>query len=811
MKKIVTLFLCLAMVLGIVGCSTTTTQEVEKPVHSDGYSKTWTASDTETVKHETGQLTIDDGWGSVIADGSSAGILAGAEEELYATQYTFVARLCTDGYSSTNINVVAKLRAVGEDGVELGSRTLTMRDFGADLTYKDYSFTFNVPKQQKVEVQIYWPGYEYVRVRQFALMSKSEDTADYKTGPEAILGIDQNEAVPTYDEDVLYYFDLFDWVNAMPTYADQYDIANLVATLQGLVNRDGVHLYIRNTSANRFHSDVDGYWLEYLTEDGRWLADKDVVTIKTPITLLKLFENYFTGWAVWDQSVPATVNAVATACGVDDLLPARWSSDRGSLYTYLMNYEGFAEEKPIKVDLANKFMSTDTNDKIYQSETNCTGSRKNDVYIWAKEQYLDTHKTNSHLMAYHVDAYSENNVSVSYSDITNMYLSNRDYYIAEKAFFFDLSVMEFENPNDDPDQFKNGTFSSDSTIDYKTFTAIMTAQNAYAESVDASRPIDIGGFTPWHLKYTRYTNPEASGDVDVEWETVYQFSIYYAQVNADAPSFTAMSNASIYRQYPMKDTYTQSGKFSADNPDPSEKLPSSDEQGVNYLLFYFGDFDASAWLNTAMPNFWNDPNRGKIPVAYSFSLDIYKRAGHVIDMMYETATENDYFVAGDNGTDYLNPEAFYANWRDESLNGSLDQWIAYNKKVYERFDIDVSGFLILTSRSTDEQKQEILEGYSEFSIGLGTNQGGLNNTNVNGMQIVREIDWSNVDGLAGNFADVSNNGNCTFTMVRFILVSPSDIYNSYQELLSRYPNKNFKVLDPYTFFALQEEYNGFTD
>ncbi len=709
----------------------------------------------------------------------------------------------TNGYDATNINVVAKMRVLGADGTELGSTTLTMRDFGASLTYADYTCTFSVPKKQNVTLQIYWPGYEYVRVSEFAVMSKNTDTKDYKTVPEQILGVDKNETVPTVEDNKLYCFDLESWVKQMPTQEDQYDIQNLIATLQGLVNRDGQRLFIKNTNVQ--NANTDSYWLNYLTKEGNWLENKQVVEIKAPITLLKMFESYFEGFAIWDQAVPATVNAVATACGVDSLLPLRYSSDKGSMTSYLLNYTGFANDKEVKVDLSNKFATSNKNEKIYDSDTKCTGSRKNDVYIWAKEHYLDTHKTNSHLMAYHVDAYSLDKVSASYDNINNMYLSNRDYYIAEKAFFFDLSVMEFEIPDDDPDQADLNP--ADGTIDYATFTAIMKSQNAYAKEVDASKVIDIGGFTPWHLKYTKYTNSNASGEVEVEWETVYQFSVYFASVNADAPSLTAMANASIYRKFPMQTSYSQSGKYSKDNVDSNEKLPKSNEQGVNYLLFYFGDFDSSAWLNSAMINFWNDPKRGEIPIAYSFALDLYKRAGHVVDWMYSTATENDYFVAGDNGTGYLNPEAFYASWRDSSLNGDLTKWIAYNKPVYERFDIDVTGFLILSGRATSHY-EDILNAYSELSpVGLGTNAGSLNGNSYNGMQVVSEKDYLSTSQLANSLVDKTNNGQCTFTMVRFILKSPTDIYNMYQELLTNYASKNVKVLDPYTFFALQAEYN----
>ena len=56
-----------------------------------------------------------------------------------------------------------------------------------------------------------------------------------------------------------------------------------------------------------------------------------------------------------------------------------------------------------------------------------------------------------------------------------------------------------------------------------------------------------------------------------------------------------MANASVYMNYPMQETYSQTA-----SKEIKEDLPSSSEQGANYILFYMGDFDASAWLNTAM-------------------------------------------------------------------------------------------------------------------------------------------------------------------------------------------------------------------
>lgn len=60
MKKIMTVFLCLALFLGAVGCGESA-EEKEELIHSDGYSKLWSASD-DSVSHETGDLAVDAGW-----------------------------------------------------------------------------------------------------------------------------------------------------------------------------------------------------------------------------------------------------------------------------------------------------------------------------------------------------------------------------------------------------------------------------------------------------------------------------------------------------------------------------------------------------------------------------------------------------------------------------------------------------------------------------------------------------------------------------------------------------------------------------
>lgn len=789
-KKAMALLLCLSLVFGVVGCSTSSREE---DVEYAPYSEVWRASD-ESVVHGTGDLAVDDGWGAVLDTESGALCAVETSQDLHPTAYTAAARLLVSEKKSDK-TTVAVLRVLDQNGVELGRETVRLCDFDAKLIYQDFTFTFEVKERTPATFEIYWPGTSYVRVIEFGIMSKTlAALPDFTVVGKEILGVDiEEESEITYDENTLYYFDLLSYMQEMRDTEAQYDIANLICTLQGLVNRDAQRLFVRFTARNSFSADTDSYWLNYLTAEGQFLADKTVVTVKSPMTLLEIFKDYYAGFAAWDRTVPATVNAVATACGVENLLPVRYSTVANSLYSYISTADAFVG-KEIKVNLGGKFTGEG---KIYETELDSTGSRKNDVYLWAKAKYLDAGLVNSHMMAYHVDAYASDTVFASYGDLQNMFLSNRDYYIANKCFFFDLSPM-YEIPDDDPDQADlDLTETGGITIDQTTFDAIMIAQSTLAENKDATKPIDVGGFTPWHLKYTRYTNPSASGEVDCEWETVYRFSIYNAYINADAYGYTAMANASIYMGYPMQETYTQTA-----SKEIKGTLPTSSEQGANYIMFFMGDFDSSAWLNTAMISMWNDSKRGSIPLCWTFALDLHKRAGHVVDMMYATATENDYFVAGDNGAGYLNPEA-YATAASQDVYGDLDSWANYNKTLFERFDIDYQGFLV-TRKSASE---DIIKCYSKFCDGLASNWS-YTGAAQEGITVVQSRDYTSVGDLVKAFTPKKVGDSSTFMQIRFILRSPTELYSVWEQLSSeRYAEYNFKLVDPYTFYGLCEQQN----
>ena len=120
-------------------------------------------------------------------------------------------------------------------------------------------------------------------------------------------------------------------------------------------------------------------------------------------------------------------------------------------------------------------------------------------------------------------------------------LSNHDYFIARRAFFFDLSPWGDEAPVDDPQQ----------TVgrDQQTMLQLLRALHDRApRSV-----IKIGGFPPWPYKYTTHGGAGKHDGVPTEWEFTRLISQFNAYHEADAAGPGAMANASFFAHYPLQD------------------------------------------------------------------------------------------------------------------------------------------------------------------------------------------------------------------------------------------------------------------
>lgn len=570
----------------------------------------------------------------------------------------------------------------------------------------------------------------------------------------------------------LVYFDLKSCLEAMPEdTVFRYDAVKLAASLQGVVNRAAPRLAIRflDEQGAQGPINVDDYYLE-LFQKG-WLKDTEIVREKDLAALLRRFPEAMAGAVLWDQEVPATANVAATVCGVEGWMPVR----AGGAFAAWLAAEGLMP--PVKRDLTGKFTGAES------------GSAKCDAYLWAKREYLDAGKCHPALMANYIDAYTQapGQPGFTYTDLHNATLANHDFYIAHRAFFFDLGVWEDEAPVDDPGQ-PLGT-------DKKTLIALLKSQ---FERNGGKTFTSVGGFTPWNLKYTNHGAAGGKHEpVPTEWEYAAILSAHNALMDADALGLACLTNASAWRHHPLEAAYRQ-------NPRPAKRSL----EDKTYILVYMGDYDAAAWLSRTLPRLWDDPARGRIPIAWAFNPNLAERVPYVFDHIYRTKSENDWFIGGDSGAGYVNPNLLTGDRLGSGMPDALELWVAHNQNWYARFDYTITGFVI--NGFHGDMPLRLQEAYTKFSPdGVGM-QLGFEEKLVNGTPFLRHSSDIYPDGrdlgkAANEMARFARKRKPQFIIFRWILQSPTTLESVARIMGETHPEHNFEFCDPYTFFDLYRQ------
>ena len=580
--------------------------------------------------------------------------------------------------------------------------------------------------------------------------------------------------VPAHNDPIV----LFDAIKCLETLKNdsvlQYDTLNFVSSLQGVVNRDHPRLLIRFQEGAGISGNIniDDYWLEKMQTG--WLKGRAITRVDTLDRILELFPEARAGVVVWDPEVLATSNVAATICGVEGWIPVRADS---------VFYKQIVESSPripVKCSLVGKFTGA------------ATGSKKCDAYLWAKREYLDKGRCNDALMANYIDAYTQvpSAPGFHYHNFGFATLTNHDYFIAKKAFFFDLGPWADEAPVDDPKQ-KLGT-------DRETLKALLKSMY----DLNRGKKItSVGGFVPWNLKYT---NSEGAGGkhdpVATEWEYAAVLSSYNAIMDADALGLSCLVNASAYMNYPMKNRYKQ-------NPHPARQALDP----KTYVLVYMGDYDAAAWLSQAIPSIWDDPVRGKFPIAWAFNPNLSARVPYVFDYIYRTKSPNDWFIGGDSGAGYLNPNLLTGDRMGSGLPDALKLWVRHNSYWYRRFDYSITGFIL--NGFHGKVTLPVAEAYARFSPDGAGVQYEVDNPIVKGMPFVSHTsdiypDMTNLEKTANEMGAFARPDKPQFLIYRMILQRPGTLQAACDKVKTMHPEQNWEFCDPYTFFDLYRQYRA---
>ncbi len=665
------------------------------------------------------------------------------------------------------------------------------------------TLSFHNTKDGKYDLQVFTYNLAGFTINEFSI-KKVEKNEIIKQDISAYMKGDVENSIE-YDENAIYYFDVRKYIEPIEDTRVGYDMISVLTTLQGLVNRNGVHMYV-NFSEYGFPNtlqSVDNFWLEDLMAEGNFLHGRTVIVIQKPATLLRLFKNFYNGLAVWDEDVPATSNVASTVCGVEDLLPVRFDDRNGSLYNILTEEYNM----PVKLDLNDKFTGEGT---IPDTNIASTKSKKNDAYRWAIEKYLKTGKCSLEDVAYYTDAFSWDNSGSAYvynfykpftGSYMFTYLGNRDYIIAKKGFFFDLFPYpeeSFQVPNDDITQ-EYGT-------DYETLELILST----ISELNGKKQIYIHGYNNLFIKYSQHVAnvssdylPSSSAVAD-EGILSSMISRYYGMVIANAVSYTTIANQSVYCQTPAID-YTEYV-----NPIPADYNTRAIENKT-YLTFYMGDYDGITWPYAFWHKFASDDKFGEIPLMWAVSPACERIAPNIYQYLYKQGYGKQiYYGCSNNGAGFTQVQTLKA--QSNGKGGTLlDNYKELTVTECERMGIDLMGFLI-NDWDYNGAEEEFLNvkgsngsrlfkyaygawGYTFRKVGdvAAIGAGGYYAT-ASGNDIANQI--KNGYGLT------KNNNSPQFVAIRTILCDPTSIYGAIETLKSQ--GYNVEVLDPYTFGSMVE-------
>ena len=555
-----------------------------------------------------------------------------------------------------------------------------------------------------------------------------------------------------------------------------WETMHLAATLQGIVNRDEPRLYIKYVVANDIN--VDDFWWDKCIGEGKWLAGRKVITMYDPVKVLDIFRDKVNGLVVYDPAVASTSNVASTVAGAEDLVAVRYDLRPGSIYTRLMQ-----REYPVKVWLLNEDGTSKFHTKL-------------EPYRWAVDNYLKTGKCSGETAAYYIDQFwmtAPGNAGMNHHQLTN-----HDYFVSHKGFFFDLSPWDDEPASDAPTE-GNG----DRAMFQSIFSEIYRLNGG-------TKFCHVGGFAPWAHKYSnnsRVIHKSKHEAAQTEWETVMLLSAYNAYKDADAASLGAMANASFWQHYPLKAEYPQSWVTREDLK--ARGLLLSDGKvptGKKFVLFYVGDYDAAAWIYQQLPKLWEDPARGSVPMMWSINPSLDRRAPMVMDYIRQTATASDYFAAGDNGAGYLNPGMLEEPRPVSGLPSGVAAWAAHNKAYFQRWGLSVTGFVI--DGNGPGMSVEGMKSYASFSPnGIGPQKlpNGGNALLVDGMPVLRcsgaSVGEERIEDAGVKAVSMlSQHPEFPFYWIRTILKSPTWHKGVKEYIEAKSPN--YVVLDAPSYFEL---------
>lgn len=564
-----------------------------------------------------------------------------------------------------------------------------------------------------------------------------------------------------------------------------WDELHAASTLQGIVNRKRPRLYVDYVVNGK--KAIDEHWWNLYRCKGEWLSGRDTLTLYSVEEAVRYFAHELDGVVAYDSRVASTSNVASAVAGIDNLLALRYDKTTESLFSRLCIS---GPQLPVRVWLVREDgTSLFTGEgSLPDCKRVSSGSAKCDPYLWFIEHYMKTGRCSGCCAGYYPDQMwrkTPTRVTRNHHQLTN-----HDFFVSRKGFFFDLSPWGDEPATDDPSQ--------PIGADLNTLQELLHM----ADSLGNGRKMcHIGGFPAWALKYTRRVGGKHE-DVATEWQFSELISHHNAFKDADAIGLGAQANSSFWQHFPLHKRYAQR-RVGCKELQARGLLDACGRVDTTrtYFIIYVGDYDAASWLSQMTPLLWDAPERGQLPMMWCISPVLAERVPHVMHYIRQTASPQDYFASADNGAGYMMPGTAEAQDMAEGTTRHIDTWEAHCQRFYRRWGLTLTGFII--DGNGPAMGERSLDAYARFSPD-GIVPQKCEPASLHGSMPILRADWdlvsNNPHEAAQVLVDRIHRSEVPFHWSRCILKNPAWYNEVVHEACRMDPS--IQLLDAPTFFAL---------
>ncbi|MFD0698949.1 GxGYxYP domain-containing protein [Paenibacillus sp. GCM10027628] len=498
--------------------------------------------------------------------------------------------------------------------------------------------------------------------------------------------------------------------------ADVYDapgdIKLLLATLQGIVNREQPRIYLLENKEEGKTTWLDDLQVPYNVQSDYW----DIV---------KKYVNEIKGIIVYDPKVQDSINVATTLAGLKDgvvaspqlaeqLKAAPYNlkviedlqgkfQDRLDAYTWQYNHLwnqtthrmliGLSPNTSVKIPpgLPASFQTiaqettqerNAKNRKIYDFDLS-SFLGKESVYLrfddafpqdgWGPAVHQVTVKADGQVIAQFIPGTAQEEPYLYDRQNSQVSSGNGGHRFADNDRYF---VYKFTPPAGT----KQITVSVDMWNEYK-----VSAGNVQPPSSEQKEPYgylrDYAVANKAMVFWLDSNIPEQKALFEKILSDVEPGSPYLGWFSNDVQGeFSSVEITSSHSVYVLAaDWFSNMTVFSGTRVKPAKAKPLAAPKLENkiYVTYTFSEGDNFQYNQHRMRILWDDPNRGKVPVNWTSSPLLYDGAPAILNYYQKTATTNDLLIAGPSGAGY-----FYPNpWPDSTFPDYLKQTYSYLKKT----------------------------------------------------------------------------------------------------------------------------------